>query len=295
MERKKRFGKLIDRLAEKEEEFLRREFLAPVVRGGEVRVRIAGVVCRLRVHPARFTGFGVFRPTSISRAELVREAGLAERQRYLGLFPLVRLILGSREGERWIALPAHAGDRRFQMEGTVPVEIVEGAQLFDTVAARFDGTCFWFESVDGRSDPARAAYLRRSLNDQIEVGELKRPGLTAEERVAYALGYHGTVQPEQADGEGDRPAPGSGDPVAERLRESLGHAGARFQGYLEHRDSYQVRYTVDGNTHVSAVSRGDLTVQSAGICLSGRDRQFDLASLVGVIREGRRGGEIVED
>ena len=54
----------LDRLARAEDAFLRQEFLAPVVKGAGVAVRIAGVICRLKVEPNDFDGFGVFRPAS---------------------------------------------------------------------------------------------------------------------------------------------------------------------------------------------------------------------------------------
>src|SRR5436309_1795113 len=102
---------LLQRLAAAEEAFLTREFLAPSVRGGKVQVRIAGVLCRLDIVPADSEGWGVFRPVSHSAARLARPARLVERQRYLELFPMLRLILCRRERGEWLAIPAHQADQ----------------------------------------------------------------------------------------------------------------------------------------------------------------------------------------
>src|SRR5688572_4638940 len=95
--RSPQFEDAFNKLAAAEERFLASEFLAPALGGGEVHVRIAGVINRLRMSPPDFRGFGIFRPTSPSAATLVRPATLAQRREYLALFPLVRLILCRRE------------------------------------------------------------------------------------------------------------------------------------------------------------------------------------------------------
>jgi hypothetical protein len=191
------------------------------------------------------------------------------------------MILCRRDENRWLAIAAHRGDQRFRIEGMVAVQLTEEAQLFEIVACRFDGSQFWYESADPRHDPATAAWLRQSLQEMAEPERLERPGLTAEERLAYALGYFPRLEARRQT-ERDR--------IEDRLRAALAHAGAELREYMEHPDGYRITYTVAGRRHVSSVDKRDLTVQAAGICLSGQDRAFDLQSLVGVLREAASGG-----
>ena len=265
-----RINDLIDRLAAAEARFRGGEFLAPAVRGGVVFVRVAGVVCRFAV-PKRFRGWGVFRPDGRA-AKLIREASLAERQCYLDLFPRRPMILLGRDGPDWVGWPAHQADSRFGRPTVVPVRLAEDGQPFDRVETRFDGSTAWFDRPDERADPTAAAYLRDALRDMTAPELVNRPRLTVEARIAYRLAW-------QARKELLR------DKTEDRLREALGHAGAELRGYVERADAYRVEFAVEGRPHVSVVNKADLTVQLAGICLDGADRQFDLGSLVGVLRQ----------
>jgi hypothetical protein len=274
----------LNRLAAIEDRAFAGEFLAPVVRGGMMRVRIAGVICQFRVAPGGFEGFGVFRAASSTTARLVRMARLAERRRYLDLLPLVRLVVCGRAGSTWRAIPAQRADGRFRFEGLIPIQLAEEVRLFDVLCVRFDGHQCWYDEADPRRDPATAAYLRESLANRTVPDRLDRPGLSIEERTAYGLKYWPLIVSEE---EARR------DRVEERLRAALGHAGASLRDYLERDDVYRVAYDVDGRRHVSVVRKDDLSVQAAGICLSGEDGRFDLQSLVGVLREGHDDGAIV--
>jgi hypothetical protein len=268
---RRRVDTLLKRFAEAEDRFRRSEFLAPGLPGGVVQVRVEGVVCRLRLD-GDFRGWGVFRPTGVAKAALVRHATLAEQRRYLKLFPQRHFILCRALKTHWLAWPAHHGDRRFGPPALLPVRLVEEAQPFDVAQTRFDGAQSWFERLDARADPAAAAYLRQSLNEMTPPEAIHRTGLTAEERTAYGLMF--ALRQEA-----------TRDRTEERLRHALAHAGAVLTGYVERADGYRVEYAVDGERHVSVVNKDDLSVQLAGICLSGADRHFDLHSLVGVLHQ----------
>ncbi len=308
--KKPKVADLLNRFADEEAAFLQREFLAPALRGGVVGVRIGGVHCRVHIAPANFEGWGVFQPVSHTKAKLVRQATLSERRAYLKLFPLFRQIVCRRAGNTWFGAAASFGDSRLRMEGLAPLQLAEEVQLFDCVRTRYDGSRFWFDEADMRHDPGTAAYLRSSLNDLTSPDDLERSGLTVEERAAYELNFWERVRLlDPLDDEqqrnpahrrrsqnprGNEPLPTDSDPVRHRLRENLSHAGAQLVDYLERSDSYRVYYRVGGRQYTSSVDKEDLTVQVAGICLSGQDRKFDLGSLVGVLREGERGGDIYE-
>jgi hypothetical protein len=270
-------NEILTRLARAESAFLASEFLAPVVLARGVKVSIAGVRCTLRVIPASFFGWGIFRPLSHHVAQLERRASAGERQRYLSLFPSVQLIVCSRERGITFAIPAQRSDHRFDISAAVEVQWAEECDLFDTIVARFDGSQFWFDRMESRADPAVAAYLRREAAEMTEPEKLERRGLTEGERAAYSLIFHHRAAAILAD-ERHR--------GELRLHATLAQAGASLRDFGDAGDSYRVTYNVDGVRHVSVVRKDDLTVLSAGICLSGQDRVFDLNSLVGVLREG---------
>ncbi|GAB4461061.1 MAG: hypothetical protein OHK0029_25820 [Armatimonadaceae bacterium] len=97
--------------------------------------------------------------------------------------------------------------------------------------------------------------------------------------------------PEPQAGRGRRPqrrnrrnAPENRHPDDHRLREALAVGGGELRDYTDRGEYYLVEWaTQDGVRHTSAIAKADLTVISSGICLSGRDRDFDLQSLVGVM------------
>jgi hypothetical protein len=278
---------LLNKMEAAEKGFIGTEFLAPMVGDNRVLVRIAGVVCQMRVSadlPERFMGWAHLKALSTSRAVFLHQASMGERDAYLKLFPVLRLILVHRQSKHWLALPAHQGDHRFQISGPVAILLPEeDLRRFDTIRAHFDGRLFWYGSRDPGRDPALAGYLREQLNRKMEdgmppeEGALHKRGLSREERSAYNFIREFVIQDMQ-------------DRVEIRLEEALAHAGAKFRAYIERGDAYVVTYEVDGRRHVSTIRQDDLTVMTAGICLAGQDRSFDLTSLVGVLREAGRDG-----
>jgi hypothetical protein len=313
---------LLETMAAEEEAFAERSFVAPCIAGGRVRTRIGGIVQTFAPEPADFAGWGVFQVQN-GRAVLLEEADLPLQSAYLRNFPILRLRLTrSFDGGTWLAYPANEGDMRQRFGATRPIVVhlvTEGAR-FEQITAHNIGGSWWFAEVDRRADPTLTEQLREAFRQLTQPDALTFPGLTPEMRTAYDLAaqvdpafvrrqqqllacarrqaaraeraqreeqarqvQNAAMQLRHHEQRWDRNAPREARDE-QRLRQALQTGGGHLRDFNDRGDFYLVEWTTaDGILHTSAVTKNDLTVISSGICLSGRDRDFDLQSLVGVI------------
>ena len=195
-----------------------------------------------------------------------------------------------------------------------------GAEQFERVLVRVNGNTLWFEGPDTLADPTHAEWLR-DTTAKTDVPETFLPGLAGSERQALLFWQirqleiaMEPVRRQQAIAEGRRieverqrreetirsanhrqqrqwlQEQRLHNQLEERLQHALAKADAALHSYSElpGRDGapghivvewseqgqkYRYRSTVDLN----------LNIVSSGICLSGRDRDFDMTSLVKVM------------
>jgi len=268
--------RLIDNFAAAEHALQQRLFLAPCVRGAQVRVRIDGIVRNFTPEPRRREGWGLFRPKDMVTAVWKKPARQEQIAAYLRLLPAFRLHLATPlRGRTWLACPVNAADARQRLGQCqpMPVYLVEQGAALETIIARWDGAAFWFESADRSADPQLADALRQSLQLRLPAAQLRQKNLTPELRIAYELAL----------GEFARPTPAND---RDRLQQALEFAGGKLQDYHDRGEFWLVEWTTQtGEPHHSAIAKRDLSVVSAGICLNEEDNRFDLQSLVGVVEQ----------
>jgi hypothetical protein len=228
--------------------------------------------------PSKFQGWGIFQPVDEKIATVVEEADLPQIAEYLQHFPQIRLRLAHPlQKQTWLAYPVNEADMRQRLKVVKPiaVHLVTDGVTFEQIIARWNGQSCWFEEVDRRTDPAISETLQSALKQLIPAEELQFKGITPEIRTVYELGtrrIEGFTQPQQDE---------------KRLRKALQMGGGTLTQFHDRSDYWTVDWTTeeDGVRHSSAIAKTDLTVVSSGICLSGRDRDFDLQSLVGVMEQ----------
>lgn len=264
---------IFQKLAQKEEEFLQTEFFAPVF-SDAVRVKIENITVDFKVQPATFRGWGIFKSAGKKNAAFIRDASLSEIAAYLENFDRTSFIVCDNDR---VPLGISASQDSFFTTDATPFFLANNVQLFDTVYVRFDGANFIYERSSTGS-ARNSARLRSALNDNIKPANLEGLGLTKFEKIAYNFVYELRKQKELQSTEG-------------RVRSAIQRGGGQYQSYRRVSGNIVVTYQIEGEVFTSTVSE-NLSVVSAGICLSGTDRTHDLQSLMSVIKEGRRRGLI---
>lgn len=302
---------LLNQIAAQEYQLVDTQFLAPCVPGGLVRTAVANIVYTFSPQPSDFEGWGIFQPIDGKTAAVVDEPGLPQLAEYLKLLKPLRLRLAYLlQGQTWLAYPVNESDmqQRLGVAKPVLVHLVTEAVAFELIIARFDGAAWWFDQIDRRAEPQPAEQLKEYLR-QITLPEaVKFAGMTPEMLTVYDLALQQSEAYQQQQEairlrEAQRQQRQRRRPAREgrrqqdnqylrsrqgtdegRLREALRMGGGDLQDFRDQGELWQVEWTTrNGERHTSAISKGDLTVLSSGICLSGGDRNFDLQSLVGVI------------
>jgi len=282
---------------------------------------VANIIYTFTPQPQDFEGWGIFQPVDGKIAEVVEEPSLPQLAEYLKLLKPLRLRLAHLlQAQTWLAYPVNESDmqQRLGAAKPVPVNLVTEAAAFEPIIARFDGSAWWFDEIDRRAEPQPAELLREQLRQGTMPENVRFPGMTPEMLTVYDLALQQTEayqlrlqhqrevreqqerqreQRQQRRAQRDeqrrvqeRQSPrgrrqrGSAQGDEGRLRDALHMGGGELREFRDRGEFWQVEWmTRNGDRHTSAISKGDLTVISSGICLSGYDRNFDLQSLVGVI------------
>jgi hypothetical protein len=312
---------LLNQIAAQETQLRDTQFLAPCVRGGRVRTSVANIIYTFTPQPQDFEGWGIFQPVDGKIAEVVDEPSLPQLAEYLKLLKPLRLRLAHLlQGQTWLAYPVNESDmqQRLGAAKPVPVHLVTEAAAFEPIIARFDGSAWWFDEIDRRAEPQPAELLREQLRQGTMPENVRFPGMTPEMVTVYDLALQQTeayqlrlqhqrevreqqerqreqrqqrraqrdeeLREQERQSQRGRRQRGSAQGDEGRLRDALHMGGGELREFRDRGEFWQVEWmTRNGDRHTSAISKGDLTVISSGICLSGYDRNFDLQSLVGVI------------
>lgn len=309
---------LLNQIAAQESQLTDTQFLAPCVAGGSVKTSVAKIVYTFTPQPPDFEGWGIFQPLDGKTAQVVDEPSLPQLGEYLKLLKPLRLRLAYLlQGQTWLAYPVNESDMQQRLDVVKPVlvHLVTEATAFEVIIARFDGAAWWFDEIDRRAEPQPAEQLKEQLRQVTLPVNVRFSGMTPEMLTVYDLALrqseaylaqqeairHREARREQGTQYRQRRRSNRREAASEpnppyvgnqgrqrreerRLRDALQMGGGDLQEFRDRGEFWQVEWTTrQGERHTSAISKGDLTVISSGICLSGGDRNFDLQSLVGVI------------
>jgi len=261
------------------------EVLAPVLSP-------EGVVAVINQHPYKFhleldtSGWFVIRPVSSEKAEVSREAYPYEILKYLGGLPRLYCIVCRRLGNMsWLVYPFNMGDARQRfghMEFPRAMHLVtQNIEPLQPVETRVMGSTLLFGQIGNlyRSDD----NLSGSLGGGMKPDDIKFP--FPEIKTVYCILYE--EMEERRKREFAEKQKAKLKTLEGRIEDAVSYLGAKLVSFQERGEDLVVRWRDGRRTQQVTVTR-DLRLVTAGVCLSGRERQQSLTSAVAVMRDHER-------
>ncbi len=268
---------LLKKVVDKEREFRQQDFLAPYTERSKTAViKMDKVNYKFRIVGFKDSGFGVFHPIDPSCARFIKPALFEDVRAYLEILPKIHLILAYETEEGWVSYPMsrHSAAQSLGLQSEVIVRNVSDCERFDVVVVRYDGLHFWYDEPFASADLQQAEEMRECFNcDESTTPAQMRSslsyvkGLSPEQQHSFDLALQSWVTFKNLTAE-------------DRLRESLLSGGGKLKSYVVRGKQLDVKWTTDsGREYRSILNKESLDVVSAGICLSGGDRNFHLKDL----------------
>lgn len=247
----------LDEFIREERGLLHREFVAPVLKGGKIRVQVGGmtVECSNR---SSFAGWGIFHMERDYSARFIRQAEIWEKEEFrqrCRSVPLFIFFMGG-DGVRWAV---HRERNTY-----VPVYLAENMMMFDLVTTVFDGANYWFFEEHPENDPAKTHKMRVDLQRGIDADSLKIRGMKPFD---YEMFRMASLIDDN-----------SGKNAGRRIERALSMGGAELLNFAETESGFLINWRKMGR-EISTMTDRKLSVVSAGYCLSGEDGKQDLTSL----------------
>lgn len=266
---------LLNKLIDQEKEVLSQHILSPVVCGNPIIVRIAGVALSLRVNPKGFHGWGIFTYDGNHKSVTLNgEPSRRQKTQFLELLPRVRLVVCS-HSEKGTVGSLLDSDNRFSFDAA-SVFFAENISLFDTIVARFDGGRFLYERHTNYH-PRKIEELKSCFANETNPEKLNT---FVNLYKAYKYAYNELIKTKELT-------------IEQKVKQAIHRAGGNYKGFVDRGETLTVQFSIDGTPFTPTVNSKTLRIESAGICLSGGDRAFDLQSFVHIAREGINNDNIV--
>jgi hypothetical protein len=245
------------------------EFVSPYTGGDNVFLRIQNILYKLNLPKSDNYGWTVYKKNG-STAEKVRDASDFEVYDYCSVLQKHEFIVIKKLSHfMWLAFPKNsdAFGKRFRVEPTV-IYFAKDVEPFSEVVCCFAGGWFYFEESPTLQDVTDS--LKIKLKETIDPESLQVKGLTPELRSVYEILFS---EIEEAD-------------PTKRYIKKVDSVLSKFGCKLSTmKENYGGTWTVEwrdtkGERVYTTIRSGSLRVSSAGYCLDGEDRKFDLQAVI---------------